>query len=266
MIICPNCTAQNTLGKVFCVGCGQKLPASSLVREDVERLGELAVKRRWVVRIASAVLTVWLVICLALACWSQRTPYYTGNLTASQARDASHKMRMLAQVLLQDEVGEADVTADEINAYLRFHVMRRSVGRNVSVRLDSDGVRVRWLVQPLVTAEGKSGGPVVSLDYRLKPSRRTGRLQVVGVRLGRLPLGWPFKGPLRSILQHTYRGRPEWPLAQRISVGKLVPGKMSLMTSRGAARDEALEKMQAALSAQDESVDAGDAAEPVATD
>jgi len=266
MIVCPNCATSNTLGKVFCIGCGQKLPASSLVREDVERLGELASKRRLVIRIISGVLTLWLAICLLLAFWPQRTPYYASTLTAGQARDASHKMRMLAQVLLQDEVGEAEVSTGEINAYLRFNVMRKSVGRNVSVRLDADSVRVRWLLQPFVRNEGGSGGPVISLDYRLKPSRRTGRLRVTGVSMGHLPLGWPLGGPLRKIFQQTYQGRPEWTLALRLSVGKLEPGKITLMTSRGAARDQALEKVQATLSAEAENVGNGDVAESAGAD
>lgn len=252
MIACPNCGAANALGKVFCVGCGQKLPASSLVREDVERLGQLAARRRLLFRVINIVLTTWLVLCILLAAWPHRLPYYEKQPEGEAALSVVRKMRALAQALQKDEIAEADVLTEEVNAYLKYYVMRDAVGRNGSVRIDSDGVRVRWLVRLFASAEKPgSGGPVVSWDLRLRPSRRTGRLRVVGVTFGHLPLRWPLSGPVRAVFQRMCRTRPEWPLATHLSVGKIEPGKITLMTSGGASRDDALETMQQALPADD---------------
>jgi hypothetical protein len=249
MIACPNCGAVNALGKVFCTGCGQKLPTSGLVREDVERLGQLATRRRWTFMIVNIVLTSWLLLSVVLALWPNTTPLNKGLPAGAAALSMRRTMQALTHALQKGDVAEADVTAEEINAYVKYYVVPKANGRNGSVRIDSDAIRVRWLMRLFAAAPGDPGGagPILSCDVTLRPSRRTRRLRVAGVRFGHLPLVWPLRGTVQNIFMGMCRSRPEWPLVRRLSIGNIEPGKLTIVTPGGVSRDDALDKMQESL-------------------
>lgn len=249
MIACPNCGATNPLGKVFCTGCGQKLPASGLVREDMERIGQIAGRRRVAFKIVNIVVTVWLAISLLLALWPHTRPFYEQDPGIGAARRFHRKIELLSEAARKGVGTEFELPSEELNAYLKYGVLGSVRGRNGSVRIERDGIYVRWLMRVFAVDVDDVGGfaPILSFEVRLRPSIRTGRLRVAGVRFGHLSLAWPFRGSVRDLFMGMCRTRPEWKLASQLTVVGCAPGVVTVRTPDGRMSDDAIQSLRESL-------------------
>ncbi len=245
MIICPNCEASNSLGRVFCKTCGVKLPGDGLVREDVERIARFSARRRWLMWGVNAVLGLWIVVSLVLAFWPQTQSLGEHDAGIGAARRMRRKLVELATAASSGQLLEAELGADEVNAYIRYAMLGSVPGRQGSVRIGSEGIRVRWLMRLFQVDVDQVGGfsPTLSFEVLLRPSRRTGALRIVSVRFGRLNVLWPFRGMLHDLFLGMCRSRVEWPLMRQLRVVRLAPDKVHVQTLGHDRFDETIREL-----------------------
>ncbi len=249
MIICPNCNASNPLGRVFCKACDKKLPEEGLVREDLERIALFSWRRKVVLRTVNAVLGLWVAGSLVLAFWPQTRPFGEQDAGIGAARRVRRKLEALAQASHAGGTLEAELSAQELNAYIRYAVLGTVAGRNGSVQIGRDGIRVRWLMRMFQVDVSQVGGfsPILSFEVLLRASPRTGRLRIVSARFGRLPLTWPFRGMVQDLFVGMCRRRLEWPLAQRLQVVRHEPDLLVVQTVERGFPDEKIRSLSETL-------------------
>ncbi len=240
MIICPNCNASNPLGRVFCKTCDAKLPEEGLVREDLEQIAVFSWRRKIILRTINAVLGLWVAGSLVLAFWPRTQPFGEQDAGIGAARRVRRKLVALHQASTDGQKLEAELSAQELNAYIRYAVLGTVPGRNGSVQIGQDGIRVRWLMRMFQVDVNQVGGfsPILSFEVLLRASPRTGRLRIVSVRFGRLPLMWPFRGMVQDLFVGMCRTRLEWPLARRLEVVRHSPGVVVVQTIEHGFPDE----------------------------
>ncbi|OVE73964.1 hypothetical protein BVX94_02165, partial [bacterium B17] len=72
MIVCPNCGAENSLGRVFCMNCGGKLELGNMNKESLDELNGGWMARNWkkVVAVVGGVL----LLAIFLGLWPSKAP------------------------------------------------------------------------------------------------------------------------------------------------------------------------------------------------
>lgn len=249
MITCPNCSATNALGKVFCTSCGAKLPAAGLAHDDMEKIGAMAAKRRLAFKIANIAITAWLALCLLLAIWPHARNLNEQDHGIGAARRGRTKLVQLASAVREGNEQTISIPVEEANAYIRYGILGTVRNRSGSIAVEPDGIHVRWLMRLFNMDVEHVGGfaPIVSLDIKLKWVQRTERLRVASISLGHLPLKGPFRKQAQRLFMGMCRSRQEWALIERLTIAELSEKAITLKTFEEGTSDEKIKSLAGEL-------------------
>ena len=195
MLICPKCSHDNELGRIFCFGCGDRLDLSSIKPPTAEEKKRRKIKRgiAYTVRlvlnclVAAALLLVLTLLCL--------TPEVQPVEPTKQEYIASDVRRTTLEKLVNGrKAGQVVVTPGQLNAFLKAKEFQEANGGGIKltpvvVRASFSDSRVT--IEFLGTAQiGTYVKKAIYLSYRGQPTVVNGKFvfKPSGGWLGRLPI------------------------------------------------------------------------------
>ncbi|MEI8314039.1 MAG: zinc ribbon domain-containing protein [Verrucomicrobiota bacterium] len=195
MLICPKCSYDNELGRIFCHSCGDKLdlsnikpatPAEKKLRQ-VKRTATPVIRRSIELAVAGVVLLSIVLVCLVPAI----APVMPTN---NELVAADGKQMDLQKLVNSQKSGKLTVTAAELNAFLNQKPFDKPTGSDVSImpvvrRASLCDGRVK--VELLATAHfGTMYDKSLYFAYEGQPMIVAGRFvfKPTGAWLGQLPI------------------------------------------------------------------------------
>ena len=146
MIECPKCGHENSLGRLFCDSCGQRLDVSGVHPTlDDQPVGRRKRKKRGAKRgkrrlrwLLPVVLVAVVVAAPLLAAWRPTMP--AARMSLEQAgRYRSTRDRVMTLMLGQG--AKVAVLQDDVNSYIAYSRQRRPEVPRALVSFEEDGVR-----------------------------------------------------------------------------------------------------------------------------
>ena len=228
MPICLQCGADNTLGRVFCFRCGKKLEMAEPTAAD------LMIKKRTNVSssLAGFVLLVAAVLAIGtgMRLWPEGDPL---GLAPSKtgAKRVSLALRGMHLSEGAETVGRAFRESD-INAYLNQLRVEELGVSGLSVELTPGRIRLRMRQddQPW-NILWMTFHPTFTRDLVLKPVDG-GRVEVVGARIGHLPLPAAFAESTAQRFRDLFEGEREMLVLKRVQEIELKDRAIALVVGK----------------------------------
>ncbi|MBT3295772.1 MAG: hypothetical protein HN919_09780 [Verrucomicrobia bacterium] len=228
MPTCLHCSAENTLGRVFCFRCGKKLELAEPTAAD------LRVKKRTnvVSSLSGFVLLVAavLVIGAGIRFWPEGDPL---GLAPSKtgAKRVSLALRGMHLSEGTESVGSAFRESD-INAYLNQLRVEALGVSGFSVELTPDRIRLRmhqddkpWKILWMTFY------PTFTRDLVLKPVEG-GTVEVVSAKIGHLPLPAAFSESTAQRFRDLFEGEREMLVLKRVQEIELKDRAIALVVGQ----------------------------------
>ena len=209
-VTCPKCGRRNPLGRVFCIGCGNRLPADALAVDEVRRKAVAARLRSGLRRWVSFAITLGVLAVLGLALWPQSEPAI--SVDEQHVERFRRDMRVFHQALQRGHTGVRLVQTfaqDDLNAYLKSVQAQDQSELTTSIQLAPEGLRVRG-VRPWFTLD------VGAFTWRPRMSTDVVyRLHADGLRFdrawfGHLRLPRTLGTPVNDHFVRLLHARSEW--------------------------------------------------------
>ncbi len=123
MLICQKCGAENTIGRVFCDGCGAKLDLSNLSHENVSQMSQVSwIRRYWPWGVG--VIVALILFCVFLGLWPRSGVIGQPGtiLGASRIEQSIDSIKQLEDGKLRSV--EVSFSEKDINGYFRYRMSK----------------------------------------------------------------------------------------------------------------------------------------------
>lgn len=223
MITCPNCGAENALGRVFCMNCGGKLELSNMNQEDIKDLqgGWFARNRKVIAAVAGGIILLVLLVAL----WPSK------GLLGEEGSN-SEAMWMRANLSRIERIREKQymplmLTEKRFNGYFANNGANELGFTSVSGEIGDDCFTVK-AVKQFVSFRIKGYGFDIGLSILLKYGVADGVASLRYGAIGHIPLPGSLSKLPELILTAMIKGSKEYEAVKLTKRVELSSGQLNL--------------------------------------
>lgn len=229
MLKCPNCGEDNAFGRVFCMGCGNKLDLSNINEAEIEEMGkEGRLLSYWPLAVLG--LVVLLVVFIGLALWPAEEKLGDQEGRSSDSSLVKNQLSLLSRVSKGREI-KVTFSDGQLNKYLATYTARRLGTDNLSVDIEKDRIEVRRALQ-FGPYGPESFRKTINLVADVKYAAKGDMLIVKGGSIGHLPMPGPLGHLPNMLMKSSMNKLQEVKSMQYLKEISIEGGRISLRAAR----------------------------------